>query len=163
MFRDMAIHDFDMACWLFGAMPVAVFATGSVLVDSAVAEAGDIDTAVIVLTFADGRIATIKNSRRAVYGYDQRIELLGEKGLLSAENIVENTLVKATEAGVVSARPEHFFLERYMRAYAAEWGQFVEAVTMGRPVPATVEDGVIALKIAETAARSLQSGKLEQL
>jgi len=94
---------------LTGVSPVAEFATGSVLVDSAAGEAGDIDTAATILTFAYGRIATIKNSRRAVYGYDQRIELLGEKGLLSAENILENTVTKATEAGVISAKPEYFF------------------------------------------------------
>ncbi len=158
LFRDMAIHDFDIACWLFEAMPARVFASGSALVDSAVAEVGDIDTAVVVLEFADGRIATIRNSRRAAYGYDQRVELLGESGMLSVGNILENTVVKATADGVIGAKPEHFFLERYMRAYQEEWAQFVEAVTRGTPVPATVQDGVNALKIADAALQSQRSG-----
>ena len=163
LFRDMTIHDFDIACWLFGEPPATVFSTGSVLVDSAVGEAGDIDTAVTILGFADGRISVIKNSRRAVHGYDQRLELLGESGMLAVGNVLENTLVKSTEAGVASANPEHFFLERYMRAYEAEWARFVEAVTGGAPVPATVHDGITALRIAEAALESLEQGRMVAL
>lgn len=154
LFRDMAIHDFDMACWLYGAMPTAVTAIGSSLVDPAIGAAGDVDTAVITLYFADGRLAVIKNSRRAVYGYDQRIELLGESGLLQAGNVLENTVTRTTVAGVQSAKPALFFLERYMQAYVAEWHAFVDAVDSGTPFPVTLDDGVNALRIAEAATQS---------
>ena len=154
LFRDMMIHDFDMCAFLFG-MPDSVTAHGSNLVDPAIGEAGDIDTAVVVLSYADGRIATIRNSRRAPYGYDQRVEILGSKGLITAENETESRVSVATESGVVAPKPVYFFLERYMRAYAIEWAAFVDAVTDGRPVPATVEDGVNALVLAEAANRSL--------
>ena len=159
LYKDMMIHDLDMACWLFGGAPERVTATCSCLVDRAIAEAGDIDTAVVVLQFPGGRLATIKNSRRAVYGYDQRIELLGSKGLLSADNVIENTVVKATVDGVVSAKPEFFFLERYMRAYEEEWRRFVDAVLDGTPMPATAEDGVRALAVAEAAKTSFETGR----
>lgn len=163
LFRDMAIHDFDMACWLFGAVPETVSAMGTCLVDSEIGAAGDIDTAVITLRFADGRIAAIRNSRRAVYGYDQRLELLGEAGLLSAENVLENTVKKSTVDGVVSAKPEYFFLERYMRSYGIGWGRFVDAVLDGASVPVTVADGVNALAIAEAAVLSLEQGRAVDL
>jgi predicted dehydrogenase len=117
----MMIHDFDIALWIMGSVPVRDSAAGSSIVDPEIAAAGDVSTAVVTLTFADGRLAVIKNSRRAVYGYEQRVELLGSKGLLSAGNVIENTVSKATADGVVSAKPEFFFLERYMRAYEAEW------------------------------------------
>ena len=158
LFRDMMIHDFDMALWIMGATPVKVTAIGSSIVDPEIGAAGDVDTAVVTLHFADGRIAVIKNSRRAVYGYDQRIELLGSEGLLSAGNVLETTVVKATTSGVVSAKPEYFFLERYMRAYSAEWAAFVDAVTKGSAVPVTLDDGVNALAVAEAATRSAKTG-----
>jgi myo-inositol 2-dehydrogenase / D-chiro-inositol 1-dehydrogenase len=158
LFRDMMIHDFDMACWIMGSTPDKVTAVGSSIVNPEIGEAGDVDTAVVTLHYADGRIAVIKNSRRAVYGYDQRIELLGSEGLLSAGNVLENTMSKATAAGVVSAKPEFFFLERYMRAYSAEWEAFVDAVTTGAALPVTLDDGVNALAIAEAATRSVKTG-----
>ena len=158
LFRDMMIHDFDMACWMMGSLPQKVTAIGTSIVDPEIGKAGDFDTAVVTLGFADGRIAVIKNSRRAVYGYDQRIEFLGSEGLLSAGNVLENTVSKATKAGVVSAKPEYFFLERYTRAYSAEWAAFVEAVTSASAVPVTLEDGVNALAIAEAATLSAKSG-----
>jgi myo-inositol 2-dehydrogenase/D-chiro-inositol 1-dehydrogenase len=158
LFRDMMIHDFDMACWLMGSIPETVTAIATSIVDPAIGKAGDVDTAVVTLRYADGRIAVIKNSRRASYGYDQRIELLGSEGLLSAENELENTVSKATTSGVVSAKPKFFFLERYMRAYAAEWSAFVDAVTNARATPVTLDDGVNALAVAEAATRSAKSG-----
>ena len=158
LFRDMMIHDFDMACWIMGATPESVTAIGTSIVDPSIGKAGDVDTAVVTLRYADGRIAVIKNSRRAAYGYDQRIELLGSEGLLSADNELENTVSKATAIGVVSAKPQYFFLQRYMRAYAAEWAAFVDAVTSARSVPVTLDDGVNALAIAEAATRSAKSG-----
>lgn len=158
LYRDMAIHDFDMVCWMFGEAPVSVTAIGSSIVDDDIGTAGDVDTAVMVLKFDDGRIAVIKNSRRAVYGYDQRIELLGSEGLLSANNVLEHTVEHISVNGAVSAKPEYFFLERYMRAYEAEWAAFVEAVEDGKPVPVSLADGVLALAVAEAATKSSQSG-----
>ena len=163
LFRDMAIHDFDMACWMFGAVPVEVSAVGTSVVDAAIGAAGDVDTAVATLRFADGRIAVIKNSRRAIYGYDQRLELLGSEGLLQAGNVLESTVVKTTTAGAASAKPEYFFLERYMRAYEAEWRAFVAAVEGGSAMPVTLQDGVNALAVAEAATLSARSGRAVRL
>ena len=157
LFRDMMIHDFDMACWIFGGAPETVTAIGSSIVDPEIGAAGDVDTAAVTLKFSDGRIAVIKNSRRAVYGYDQRIELLGSEGLLSAGNILENTVTKSTRDGVTGAKPEFFFLERYMRAYSIEWNAFVEAITSGSAPPVSLDDGVTALAIAEAATQSLKT------
>ena len=159
LFRDMAIHDFDMACWLYGATPKAVTAVGTSIVDPAIGAAGDVDTAIITLHFADGRLAVIKNSRRAVYGYDQRIELLGATGLLSAGNVLENTVAKITTDGAISAKPEYFFLERYMRSYEAEWNAFVKAVQTQTALPVTLDDGVNALAVAEAATLSAKTGQ----
>ena len=159
IFRDMMIHDFDMANFLMGAPPVSVSAAASSIVDPAIGAAGDFDTAVVTLTYADGRIAVIKNSRRAVYGYDQRVEMLGSEGLLQAQNMLESTVVKSTTAGVLAAKPTYFFLERYMPSYAAEWAAFVDALTGGKPLPVTLADGVAALAMAEAATRSAKSGK----
>jgi myo-inositol 2-dehydrogenase/D-chiro-inositol 1-dehydrogenase len=159
LFRDMMIHDFDMANFLMGDTPTTVRAVGTSIVDPEIGKAGDVDTAVVTLTYADGRIAVIKNSRRAVYGYDQRVELLGSEGLLSAGNVLENTVSKATQKGVTSAKPEFFFLERYMRAYAAEWDAFVNAVLDGATIPVTLKDGVAALAMAEAATQSAKSGE----
>jgi len=158
LFRDMMIHDFDMANFIMGETPVSVMATASSIVDPAIGEAGDVDTAVVTLTYADGRIAVIKNSRRAVYGYDQRVELLGSGGLLQAQNMLENTVVKSTGQGVTHAKPTYFFLERYMPAYAAEWAAFVAAITDSTPIPVTLDDGVAALAMAEAATRSAKTG-----
>ncbi len=158
LFRDMMIHDFDMATFLMGEAPVTVQAVGSSLVDPAIGEAGDVDTAVVTLTYADGRIAVIKNSRRALYGYDQRVEMLGSDGLLQAQNMLENTVVKSTTAGVTGAKPTYFFLERYMPAYAAEWAAFVAAVTSGAAMPVGLDEGVAALAMAEAAGRSARDG-----
>ena len=159
LFRDMMIHDFDMSNFLMGDRPVSVRAVGSSIVDPEIGEAGDVDTAVVTMTYADGRIAVIKNSRRAVYGYDQRVELLGSEGLLQAQNMLENTVVKSTTAGVVSAKPTYFFLERYMPAYEAEWEAFVSAVLDGTDMPVTLEDGIAALAMAEAATESFKTGQ----
>lgn len=159
LFRDMMIHDFDMANFMMDEAPVQIMAAGSSIVDAEIGAAGDVDTAVVTMTYADGRIAVIKNSRRAVYGYDQRLELLGSEGLLKAQNMLENTVVKSTASGVTGAKPTYFFLERYMPSYANEWGAFVEALTSGGKVPVTLEDGITALAMAEAAARSAQTGQ----
>lgn len=159
LFRDMMIHDFDMANFIMGAAPVTVSAVGTSIVDPAIGQAGDVDTAVVTLTYADGRLAVIKNSRRAVYGYDQRVELLGSEGLLQAQNMLENTVVKSTTAGVTGAKPTYFFLERYMPAYAAEWAAFVTVVSTGEKLPVTLNDGIAALAMAEAATQSANSGQ----
>jgi len=158
LFRDMMIHDFDMANFLMGDFPVSVRAVASSIVDPAIGAAGDVDTSVVTLSYADGRIAVIKNSRRAVYGYDQRVEILGSKGLLQAGNMLESTVVRSTVDGVVAAKPTYFFLERYMSAYAAEWDSFVRAVLDKTPMPVTLQDGIAALALAEAATQSFQTG-----
>ncbi len=158
LFRDMMIHDFDMANFFMGEPPVSVMAVGSSIVDPAIGEAGDVDTAVVTMTYADGRIAVIKNSRRAVYGYDQRVELLGSEGLLQAQNMLENTVVKSTASGVTGAKPTYFFLERYMPAYEAEWDAFVRSVAGEKVLPVTLQDGVLALAMGEAATQSAKSG-----
>ena len=144
-------------------LPVTISAVGHSLINPEIGAAGDVDTAVVTMIYADGKIAVIKNSRRAAYGYDQRIEILGSEGLLQAENIVENSVVKSTEAGVLSAKPKYFFLERYMSAYKAEWDGFIKSIKENTTVPVTLEDGVAALAMAEAATLSQSSGKSIQL
>ena len=159
MFRDMMIHDFDMTNFIMGETPVSISASGACLVDPEIGRAGDIDTAVVTLSYADGKLAVIKNSRRAAYGYDQRLELLGADGLLQAQNMLENTVVKSTGQGVISAKPTYFFIERYMPAYKAEWAAFVAAVQEGDDMPVSLQDGVQALAMAEAAQRSFDSSR----
>lgn len=159
LYRDMMIHDFDMSRFIMGTSPVSVSAAGTSIVDPEIGATGDVDTAVVTLTYADGRLAVIKNSRRAVYGYDQRLELLGSAGLLQAQNQVENLVLKSTTEGVVGAKPTYFFLERYMPAFTAEWSAFVDAVLDGTPLPVTLDDGIAALALAEAATRSSQTGQ----
>ena len=159
MFRDMMIHDFDMTNFIMGETPVSISASGACLVDPEIGRVGDIDTAVVTLSYADGKLAVIKNSRRAAYGYDQRLELLGADGLLQAQNMLENTVVKSTGQGVISAKPTYFFIERYMPAYKAEWAAFVGAVQEGDDMPVSLQDGVQALAMAEAAQRSFDSSR----
>ena len=159
LFRDMMIHDFDMTNFIMGETPVSISASGACLVDPEIGRAGDIDTAVVTLSYADGKLAVIKNSRRAAYGYDQRLELLGADGLLQAQNMLENTVVKSTGQGVISAKPTYFFIERYMPAYKAEWAAFVAAVQEGDDMPVSLQDGVQALAMAEAAQRSFDSSR----
>ena len=159
IFRDMMIHDFDMANFVMGSAPVSITATASSIVDPEIGAAGDFDTAIVTLHYAGGELAVIKNSRRAVYGYDQRVELLGSKGLLQAQNMLENTVVKSGIHGVTGAKPTYFFLERYMQAYKAEWSAFVAAITEGAALPVTLSDGVLALAMAEAATKSAKTGQ----
>ena len=159
MFRDMMIHDFDITNFIMGETPVSINASGACLIDPDIGKAGDIDTAVVTLSYADGKLAVIKNSRRAAYGYDQRLELLGADGLLQAQNMLENTVVKSTGQGVISAKPTYFFIERYMPAYKAEWAAFVAAVQEGNDMPVSLQDGVQALAMAEAAQRSFDSSR----
>lgn len=158
-FRDMTIHDFDMARWLLGEEPVELFAYGSCLVDPAIGKAGDTDSAMILMKTASGRLCHINNSRRASYGYDQRIEVHGEKGRLIAGNRTATTVERADEQSVSSDKPLHFFLERYAEAYRAELATFVDAVIHRRPMPVGAEDGRQAIVLAEAAVKSLKSGR----
>ena len=158
LFRDMMIHDFDMAQFMTGEVPTTVNAVGASLVDPEIGAAGDVDTAVVTLTYADGKMAVIKNSRRAGFGYDQRLEVLGSKGHMAVQNVLENAVVTSTADGVVSAKPVLFFLERYMPAYATEWDAFVTALETGAPMPVTLEEGIAALAVADAATRSVQTG-----
>ncbi|MGJ8628891.1 MAG: inositol 2-dehydrogenase [Sulfitobacter sp.] len=159
IFRDMMIHDFDMARFLLGEEPVSVFAVGSSLVDPEIGAAGDADTAAVTLTTASGKICQISNSRRATYGYDQRIEVHGSKGMLRAENILENTVEYATAAGFTRAPAQHFFLERYEAAYLAEITHFVQAVSNKTTPNPSIEDGLKAQLLADAAALSLEKGQ----
>ena len=159
LFRDMMIHDLDMASWLLGEAPVEIFATASVLTDPRIGEAGDVDTAVITLRFASGALGHIAGSRRAVYGYDQRIEVLGSEGALYAGNVTESTVSFAGRDGVVGEKPLPFFLQRYAEAYRRELDHFISAVTAGTAPPVSGADGVKALALAEAAARSAQTGQ----
>jgi myo-inositol 2-dehydrogenase/D-chiro-inositol 1-dehydrogenase len=159
LFRDMTIHDFDMARWLLGEEPTQVFGAASVLVDQAIGDAGDVDSAVVTLCTASGALCQISNSRRAAYGYDQRIEAFGSKGALRAENVVESTLAFAGADGIVSEKPLHFFLERYAEAYRRELDHFVTAVVTGTAPLTGGADGVKALVLADAALESLKTGR----
>jgi len=161
LFRDMMIHDFDIARWIMGEEFETVHATGSVLVDDAIGKAGDVDSASVTMRTASGKIATISNSRRAVYGYDQRIEAFGEKGMLQAMNNTDTNLLFSGKTGVVADPPQHFFLERYADAYRLELTDFVKAMQEKREPLATHHDGVASLQLAEAANASLASGKTE--
>jgi myo-inositol 2-dehydrogenase/D-chiro-inositol 1-dehydrogenase len=158
LFRDMTIHDFDMARWMLGEEPVQVFAHGANLVDPAIGQAGDIDTAMVLLKTASGRMAHINNSRRASYGYDQRVEVFGSGGRLIAGNRTATTVELADGNAVSSDKPLHFFLERYADAYRIELNTFLDAVANKTLMPVGAEDGRQALVLADAAFESLRSG-----
>lgn len=163
LFRDMTIHDFDMARYLLAEEVVSVSAQASCQVDPTIGDAGDVDTAVITMISASGKLAQISNSRRASFGYDQRIEVHGSEGMLVAQNVNENTLLAYNQKGVSSARPVHFFLERYEAAYRAELDSFVRCL-MGETIKLpTLDDGLQALMLAEAALMSLQLGRIVKL
>jgi myo-inositol 2-dehydrogenase/D-chiro-inositol 1-dehydrogenase len=159
LFRDMMIYDFDMARWLLGEEPVEIFAAASVLTDRAIGDAGDVDTAVVTLRTGSGALCQISNSRRAVYGYDQRIEILGSKGALRADNVVRSTVAFAGAEGIVSDKPLPFFLERYAEAYRLEIDHFIDALTRGTPPAPGGSDGVKALVLADAALQSVQTDR----
>jgi myo-inositol 2-dehydrogenase/D-chiro-inositol 1-dehydrogenase len=154
LFRDMTIHDLDMARFLLGEEPIAVSAVGSVLVDPAIAGVPDVDSAAVTLVTATGKITQISNSRRATYGYDQRIEVHGSTGMVRAHNIHETTVELAGSHGHTQAPLMNFFIERYMPSYHAEVASFVAAALDGTPPSPTGDDGLLALVLAEAAHRS---------
>ena len=159
LFRDMAIHDLDMARFLLAEEITEVFAAASCLVDPGIGAAGDVDTALITLRTASGRLCSISNSRRASYGYDQRIEAHGATGLLRAGNVPVTTLERAGAGGFTTAVAQPFFLERYAEAYRAELDAFVTALATGRAPTPNGQDGLAALLLADAAEASLRSGK----
>jgi myo-inositol 2-dehydrogenase/D-chiro-inositol 1-dehydrogenase len=159
LFRDMMIHDFDMARFLLGEEPVEVHAVGSCLVDPEIGAAGDVDTAAVLLKTASGRIAQISNSRRATYGYDQRIEVHGSLGLLAAGNQHATTVTLAGTAGYQSDPALPFFLERYAEAYRRELDMFVASVLDGAPIAPSGEDGLKAQLLADAATQAATSGQ----
>ena len=159
IFIDMMIHDFDMAHYISGSKIVEVFAKGSVRIDPAIAEVGDIDTAVVVLTHEDGTITTIDNSRQAVYGYDQRIEAFGSKGMVTSQNVLENNTILTLVDGSHSARVQDFFPSRYAEAYRIEWRDFAKYLIEGGPSPVSIEDGRHPIVAGLAAALSLREGR----
>ncbi len=154
MFLDMTIHDFDMARFLVGSDVEEVYVQSAVLVDPAIGEAGDVDTAVITMKMTNGALAVIDNSRRAAYGYDQRAEAFGSKGMVAVENDSISNAKIATADGVTGEKPLFFFLERYMQAYAKEVTAFVDAVVNDTEVPVNQDDGLKAVLIGLAATKS---------
>ena len=163
LFRDMMIHDLDMARFLLGEEPVELFAHGACLVDPAIGEAGDVDTAAVTLKTASGKIAQISCSRRASYGYDQRIEVHGSKAMVRAENVLESTVEIADETGFSRAPTLPFFLERYAAAYAAEMQHFVDHVNAGTQISPSGADGLAAQILADAADASARDGFLKSV
>jgi myo-inositol 2-dehydrogenase / D-chiro-inositol 1-dehydrogenase len=163
IFRDMTIHDFDMARWLLGEEVETVLAAASVLVDPAIGKAGDHDSVNVILRTASGRQAVITNTRRATYGYDQRIEVLGSLGTVSAENHREANIEIATADGFNRPPLLDFFMTRYTAAYANEIAAFIAAVRDGTPPPATGDDGLKALALADAALLSVAEGRAVRL
>jgi myo-inositol 2-dehydrogenase/D-chiro-inositol 1-dehydrogenase len=163
IFLDMTIHDFDMARYLLGSEVTEVFATGNVLIDTAIGEAGDVDTAVVVMRHANGAICTIDNSRQAVFGYDQRVEIFGSDGMTTCDNSYPDSVVTSTRDGVRSSPPHFGFLEIYRETYVEEMRAFLRAVETGTTPPITGIDGRMPLVMGLAATRSLREGRPVQL
>ena len=154
IFLDMTIHDFDMARYVTGSEVVEVYARGKVRVDQAIGEVGDLDTVVVLLEHESGVLTVIDNSRRAAYGFDQRVEAFGSAGMVASENPLAHTTVLRTSAGSQTAALPHFFLERYVPSYVREWEAFVAAVRDGGPSPVGGADGRAPLAIGLAAWHS---------
>ena len=158
IFRDMTIHDFDMAIFLMGEMPETVQAISSVLTDPAIEPLGDFDTASVIMKMASGKQVTITNSRRASYGYDQRIEVHGSLGMVAAENQRPVAIEIATASGYTRPPLHDFFMTRYIDAYANEIASFISCLTDGSPANPTGIDGLNALLLADAAVESVRTG-----
>jgi myo-inositol 2-dehydrogenase/D-chiro-inositol 1-dehydrogenase len=156
IFLDMMIHDFDMARFQAGSEITEVYAAGAVLVDPEIGNAGDVDTALVTLKFANGALGVIDNSRKAAYGYDQRVEVFGSKGAAIAENDLPNTVKLYNKAGVTGEKPLYFFLERYKAAFIGELASFTAAVLDNKPPEVTGEDGLADMYAALAAGKSLR-------
>ena len=162
IFRDMLIHDFDVFRWILcvdeGDEADSLYATGSVLTDPSIAKVGDIDSTAVTIRTKKGRLAQINTSRRAAYGYDQRFEVLGSKGMLQCGNHKPSEVVQSDASGVHADKPEHFFLQRYRDAYRLEVAHFFENLQSGKPFRTTIADGVAAQRLADAATQSWQGG-----
>lgn len=156
MFMDMTIHDFDMARYIMGKEVVQVYAAGATLTGGDVETAGDIDTAVVTLTFEDGAMAVIDNSRKAVYGYDQRLEVFGSKGMALVDNNKPDNHVYYDNGGAQSSLPLHFFMDRYTTSYLTEMKAFISSVQDKQPVPVDGTDGLKAAMLAMAAQHSFE-------
>lgn len=163
LFLDMMIHDFDMVRFVSGSEVEEVQAFGTVRVDPRIGEAGDVDTAVVSLRLATGALAVIENSRRAIYGYDQRLEAFGVEGAIEAGNRTGSTTLLKTSAGVRSENPLHFFTERYEAAYRLELAAFIDSLLRGTAPECSGRDALPPLAIAVAAKRSLTSGRPERV
>lgn len=163
IFLDMTIHDFDMARYLIGDEVIEVYAVGCVRVDPKIGEAGDIDTAIITLRFQNGVLATIDNSREAVYGYDQRVEVFGSKGMVTVGNPLTDTVTFSGSEGSRTASPPYFFVERYKEAYLSELRAFIKCVQEGTQPPVTGEDGRAPIVMGYAALKSLRENRPVQL
>ncbi len=159
IFLDMTIHDFDMSRFLLGDEAEQIFAVGNVLVDPAIGEAGDIDTAIVTMRFRKGTLATIDNSRRAVYGYDQRIEVFGSEGMVAVGNKTPDHVIHADDGGVHAAKPVYFFIERYTEAYIEEMHAFVRCILEDTAPPVTGEDGRMPVVMGYAAWTSFKEGR----
>ena len=163
LFLDMMIHDFDMVRFVSGSEVEEVQAFGTVRVDPRIGEAGDVDTAVVSLRLASGALAVIENSRRAIYGYDQRLEAFGVEGAIEAGNRTGSSTLLKTSAGVRSENPLHFFTERYEAAYRLELAAFIDSILQGTAPECSGRDALPPLAIAVAARRSLASGRPERV
>ncbi|MBN3036713.1 MAG: inositol 2-dehydrogenase [Bacteroidales bacterium] len=159
LFLDMSIHDFDMARYISGKKVVEVFAAGAVKVDEAIGAAGDIDTALITLIFEDQSMAVIDNSRKAAYGYDQRLEVFGSKGMVQAENKFQSNHKLLTANGLTGDLPLYFFLERYEESYRLEMKAFLDALASGETIPGGGLDGLLAMEIGLAARKSMEENR----
>jgi myo-inositol 2-dehydrogenase/D-chiro-inositol 1-dehydrogenase len=159
IFLDMTIHDFDMARYLIGSEVEEIYAAGGVMVDPQIGQAGDIDTAVITLRFQNGVIGTIDNSRQAVYGYDQRVEVFGSGGCVTVDNDYPNTTVVSDAQRVHRDLPLNFFMERYIESYIAEMEAFIECVQQDQPPPVTGVDGRIPVVMGYAARKSYEENR----
>jgi myo-inositol 2-dehydrogenase/D-chiro-inositol 1-dehydrogenase len=163
IFKDMLIHDFDIFRWIIGEEAATVYAAGSCLTDPTIESAGDIDATAVTIRTRHGHLAQINTIRRAAYGYDQRFEVIGSKGMLQAGNHRPTEVVLWSSGAITADKPEHFFLERYRAAYAAEMAHFFEVVA-GRARPRTsIDDGVAALALAEAATTSWRERRIVEL
>jgi myo-inositol 2-dehydrogenase/D-chiro-inositol 1-dehydrogenase len=159
IFLDMTIHDFDMARYLSGSDVVEVYTNAAVLVDPAIGEAGDADTAVISLKFANGAIGVIDNSRKAAYGYDQRVEVFGSEGCVTVSNDTPTSAVISTQSGVISDKPKYFFLERYQDSFVTEMRAFFDSIINDSEPPVNGVDGLKPILIALAAKESYETGR----
>lgn len=156
IFLDMTIHDFDMACFLTDSDVEELYVNSAVLVDPAIGEQGDVDTAIITMKMANGALAVIDNSRKAAYGYDQRAELFGSKGMVATNNDTVSSAVISNADGVTGEKPLFFFLERYMGSFSEEMRQFTEAVINDTEVPVGIHAGLQSVKIGLAARKSVE-------